>query len=233
MEKTELNQRSPLRAVEASLGGGLGEGNIGVVVARTGIGKTAFLVGIALDKLLRGRRVLHVSMGHSVEKVCAYYDEIFSDLAHDQALSDVWQVRLEMERNRNIHVYSDGNVSADRLRQSLRFMRDNADFTPTAIVIDDCDFNGLTSENLADLRKLGKEEGFEIWMSAITTRDAKVSDDGIPEPVAHVSDNADIILRMAHDGQGVHINPLKVRDQMTPKNLELALDPRTLLLVRQ
>jgi hypothetical protein len=233
MEKTELNQRSPLRAVEASLGGGLGEGNIGVVVARTGIGKTAFLVGIALDKLLRGRRVLHVSMGHSVEKVCAYYDEIFSDLAHDQALSDVWQVRLEMERNRNIHVYSDGNVSADRLRQSLRFMRDTADFTPTAIVIDDCDFNGLTSENLADLRKLGKEEGFEIWMSAITTRDAKVSDDGIPEPVAHVSDNADIILRMAHDGQGVHINPLKVRDQMTPKNLELALDPRTLLLVRQ
>ncbi len=233
MEKTELNQRSPLRAVEAALGGGLGEGNIGVVVARTGIGKTAFLVGIALDKLLRGRRVLHVSMGHSVEKVCAYYDEIFSDLAHDQALSDVWQVRLEMERNRNIHVYSDGNVSADRLRQSLRFMRDNADFTPTAIVIDDCDFNGLTSENLADLRKLGKEEGFEIWMSAITTRDAKVSDDGIPEPVAHVSDNADIILRMAHDGQGVHINPLKVRDQVTPKNLELALDPRTLLLVRQ
>lgn len=233
MEKTELNQRSPLRAVEASLGGGLGEGNIGVVVARTGIGKTAFLVGIALDKLLRGRRVLHVSMGHSVEKVCAYYDEIFADLAHDQALSDVWQVRLEMERNRNIHVFSHGNVSADRLRQSLNFMRENADFTPTAIVFDDCDFNELTNEKLADLRKLGKEQGFEIWMSAITTRDAQISDDGIPEPVAHVSDNADIILRMAHDGQGVHISPLKVRDQMTPENLKLALDPRTLLLVRQ
>ena len=119
MEKTEINQRSPLRALETSLGGGLGDGDIGVVVARTGIGKTAFLVGIALDKLLRGRRVLHVSMGHSVEKVCAYYDEIFADLAHDQELSDVWQVRLEMERNRNIHVYSDGNMSADRLRQCL------------------------------------------------------------------------------------------------------------------
>ncbi|NIP72782.1 MAG: hypothetical protein GWO16_06975, partial [Gammaproteobacteria bacterium] len=61
----------------------------GVVVARTGIGKTAFLVGIALDQLLRGQRVLHVSMGHSVEKVCAYYDEIYADLAHDQELSDV------------------------------------------------------------------------------------------------------------------------------------------------
>ena len=233
MEKTEINQRSPLRALEASLGGGLGAGDIGVVVARTGIGKTAFLVGIALDKLLRGRRVLHVSMGHSVEKVCAYYDEIFSDLAHDQELSDVWQVRLEMERNRNIHVYSDGNMSADRLRQSLGFMRDHADFSPDAIVIDDCDFNNLTSERLAELRSLGKEIGCPIWMSAITTRDAAVSDDGIPEPVAHVRESVDVVLRMAHDGQCVNISPLKIRDQSPPESIELALDPRTLLLVRE
>lgn len=233
MEKTEINQRSPLRALETSLGGGLGKGDIGVVVARTGIGKTAFLVGIALDKLLSGRRVLHVSMAHPVEKVCAYYDEIFSDLAHDQELSDVWQVRLEMERNRNIHVYPDGNISADRLRQALGFMRDHADFTPNTIVIDDCDFNGLTSKDLSDLRDLGKEKDCQIWMSAITTRDAAVSDDGIPEPVAHVRDKVDVVLRMAHDGQGVHIIPLKVRDQSPPESLELALDPRTLLLVRE
>ena len=44
MEKTELNRRSPLRALEQSLAGGLGTGNIGVVVPRTCIGKTAFLV---------------------------------------------------------------------------------------------------------------------------------------------------------------------------------------------
>jgi hypothetical protein len=231
MEKTELNQRSPLRAVEASLGGGLGAGDIGVVVARTGVGKTAFLVGIALDKLLRSQRVLHVSIGHSVEKVCAYYDEIFSDLAHDQALSDVWQVRLEMERNRNIHVYSDGNISAERLRKSLGFMQDHSDFAPSAIVFDDCNFNKMTSEGLADLRSLGKEKGCEIWMSAITTRDAKVSPAGIPEPVASLSENLDVILGMAHNGDSVHISPLKVRDKALPESLELALDPRTLLLI--
>ena len=104
---------------------------------------------------------------------------------------------------------------------------------PSAIVFDDCDFNSLTSEGLADLRKLGKEKGCEIWMSAITTRDAKISDTGIPEPVAHLSDSVDVILGMAHNDEVVHISPLKVRDQPLPESLELALDPRTLLLVRK
>jgi len=233
MEKTELNRRSPLRALEQSLSGGLAPGNIGVVVARTGIGKTAFLVGIALDQLLRGNRVLHISLGHSVEKVCAYYDEIFADLAHDAELADVWQVRLEMERRRRIHVYSDGVMSTQRVAQALDFMRQHADFAPSTIVIDDCDFDSLTRDDLEELRTLGGKDQCRIWMSAITTRDATVADDGIPEPVAHLSDGVDVVLRMAHDGTGVHITPLKVQAGATPASLKLALDPRTLLLVRE
>jgi len=233
MEKTELNRRSPLRALEQSLAGGLGTGNIGVVVARTGIGKTAFLVGIALDQLLRGRRVLHISLGHSVEKICTYYDEIFADLAHDYELADVWQVRLEMERRRRIHVYSDGIMSTERVGQALEFMRQHADFAPTTIVIDDCDFAKLSAVDLAALRALAGKDDCQIWMSAITTRDADVADDGIPEPVAHLRDAIDVVLRMAHDGNGVHITPLKVQAGATPSALKLALDPRTLLLVRE
>jgi KaiC/GvpD/RAD55 family RecA-like ATPase len=233
MEKTELNRRSPLRALEQSLAGGLGSGNIGVVVARTGIGKTAFLVGIALDQLLRGHRVLHLSLGHSVEKVCAYYDEIFADMAHDYELADVWQVRLEMERKRHIHVYSDGAMSTKRLTQALDFMRQHADFAPATIVIDDCDFAKLSQADMQGLRALAAKENCEVWMSAITTRGANVTEDGIPEPVAHLRHEVAVILRMAHDGNGVHITPLKVQAEATPASLKLALDPKTLLLVRE
>ena len=55
MYRKELNERNPLRLFEHSIHGGLGRGNVGVVVARHGIGKTAFLVGIALDEAMRGR----------------------------------------------------------------------------------------------------------------------------------------------------------------------------------
>ena len=64
MHRKELNERSPLRVLEKSIHGGLGRGNVGVIVARKGVGKTAFLVGVALDDLMRDRKVLHVSLNY-------------------------------------------------------------------------------------------------------------------------------------------------------------------------
>ena len=52
MNRRFANARSPLRLLEKGLHGGLGIGNIGVVVAGHGVGKTPFLVGVALDELL-------------------------------------------------------------------------------------------------------------------------------------------------------------------------------------
>ena len=66
MYRKFLNARSPLRLLEKGLQGGLGPGNLGVVIAGHGVGKTSFLVGVALDELLRSGRVLHVSMAHTV-----------------------------------------------------------------------------------------------------------------------------------------------------------------------
>ena len=141
MRRKEINERSPVRVLEASIHGGLGPGNIGVVVARHGVGKTAFLVGVALDDLMRGRKVLHVSLEHPSEKVRTYYDEIFSDLAHEKELEDVWKVRLEMERNRRIHAYIDGSFSIDKLREAIAFMREHSDFSPVAIMLDGYPFD--------------------------------------------------------------------------------------------
>jgi len=47
MLRKELNERSPVRLLEASIHGGLGAGNIGVIIARHGVGKTAFVRGLA------------------------------------------------------------------------------------------------------------------------------------------------------------------------------------------
>ena len=54
MYRKFLNARSPLRLLEKGLHGGLGRGNLGVVLAGHGVGKTSFLVCVGLDELLRG-----------------------------------------------------------------------------------------------------------------------------------------------------------------------------------
>src|SRR5262245_58569954 len=135
MYAKELNDRSPLRVFEKSIHGGLGRGNIGVAVGRHGVGKTAFLVGVALDDLMRGRKVLHVALDQPVEKVREYYDEIFMDLVRTSGLEDVGRERLEMERARNIHTYLGHSFSVARLAEAIRFLKDYQHFEPEAVMI--------------------------------------------------------------------------------------------------
>src|SRR5688572_16452635 len=103
MYRKEVNERSPMRVFEGSMHGGLGRGNVGVVVARPGVGKTALLVQIALDDLMRDRKVLHISHEHAVDHVRAYYDEIFHDLASVMRLEEPETVRVDIEKNRLIY----------------------------------------------------------------------------------------------------------------------------------
>jgi len=233
MQRRELNERSPVRVLESSIHGGLGAGNIGVILARHGVGKTAFLVGVALDDLLRGRKVLHVSLEHDSNKVRAFYDEVFQDLAHDRELEDVWKVRLEMERNRRIHCYLGGTFSVEKLRAALEFDRQHGDFSPVAIMIDGFEFASASAAEMHTLRSIARETNSEVWMSAITHRESVMNEDGVPEPVAHIAGEVDVILRMAHDTKAVHVSLLKDHEAAEVSPLKLALDPTTLLLRKE
>ncbi|HKY32971.1 MAG TPA: hypothetical protein VJV23_10570 [Candidatus Polarisedimenticolia bacterium] len=233
MYRKELNERSPLRVFEQSIHGGLGPGNIGVAAGRHGVGKTAFLVGVALDDLMRGRRVLHVALDQPVEKVREYYDEIFIDLARSSGLEDVGVERLEMERSRNIHSYLGGTFSVARLREAVGFLREHAHFVPRALVIDGYDFEKGTAAGLAELRGLAGELEAEVWMSAVVHRDAPRDPRGIPEPVARLQGDISVIVSLAHDGKAVHLRLLKDHDNPDVSDLTIALDPVTMLLVRE
>jgi hypothetical protein len=233
MRRKEINECSPIRVLEASLHGGVGTGNIGVVVARHGVGKTAFLVGVALDDLMRGRKVLHVSLEQEADKVRTFYDEIFSDLAHEREMEDVWKVRLETERNRRIHCYRDDTFTIDKLQEALAFMREHGDFRPAALMIDGFPFERSTSEDIARLRALAAETDAELWMTAVTHRESIMDEHGVPEPVTHVQGDIDVILRMAHDTKAVHVSLLKDHDNPDVSDLKLALDPTTMLLRKE
>ena len=63
MYRKEVNAQSPLRILERSIHGGLGKGKLGVVMARAGTGKTACLVQLGLDDLMRDKNVLHIALG--------------------------------------------------------------------------------------------------------------------------------------------------------------------------
>ena len=233
MYTKELSERNPLRLFEHSIHGGLGPGNIGVVVARHGLGKTAFLVGIAIDDAIRGRKVLHVSLDKTVNHVREFYDEIFMDLARSAGLEDLATARLEMERHRLIHTYVGGTFTADKLRQSIQFLKEVAHFEPSCLILQGVAFDQTTPDRMEELRKLAAEFNVELWMTAATHRGATADDRGIPEPLAKLESAISVIVQMTDDGGTVKLSLLKDHDNPNVAKLTLALDPSTMLLVKK
>src|SRR6185503_3091509 len=196
MYSKELNERNPLRLFEHSINGGLGPGNIGVVVARHGIGKTAFLVGIALDEAMRGRKALHVSLDKTVDHMREFYDEIFMDLAHSAHLEDLATERLEMERNRMIHTYAGKSFTIHKLRHSINFLKEYAHFDPACVILQGFDFERATVADMEGFQQLARDFDVEMWMSAMTHRGVPANEHGIPEHLATVASAIAVIVQM-------------------------------------
>ena len=119
------------------------------------------------------------------------------------------------------------------MRDALAFKAAHGDFRPAAIMIDGFAFKNATQDDLRALRKIAETAGAELWMTATTHREAVVSEHGVPEPVAHLEGEVDVILRMAHDTRAVHVSLLKDHDNADVSDLKLALEPTTMLIRRE
>jgi hypothetical protein len=219
-----LNARSPLRLLEKGLHGGLGRGNLGVVIAGHGVGKSSFLVGVALDELLRGGCVLHVAVGESVSHVRAHYDTVFDELAASAHLADLARVRAGIDRNRRIRAYA--AFDAGKLREAVR-LESELGARPALVVIEGFDPAAAPRPVLADLKALAGELDAEVWLSA-------ASEDGA-DPAAslhRVDDFVSVILALEPHAGHVRLRALKDHANPDVADLHVALDPKTLLLVR-
>ena len=245
MYRKDVNERSPMRVFERSMHGGLGRGNIGVIVARPGVGKTAMLVQIALDDLLRDRKVLHISHEHAVERVRSFYDEIFHDLAITHRLTQPQMVRLEIEQNRLIYSHlqaiSDappsrrgGSSSITRIEETIRFARDFAHFEPDAVIIDGFDFDNATAESVEALSALAKSLDAEMWLSAKSEEEPERSASGpasVPSPLRRFYDKVAVIVALLPIHEEVHMQLLKDHDNQDMSELHLRLDPSTMRVI--
>jgi hypothetical protein len=233
MYRKEMNARSPLRVFEKSIHGGLGRGNLGVVMSRAGVGKTAFLIGVALDDLLRGRRVLHVSLEDSVQRVREFYDIIFAELRRTCDLEDAATAHSNMERYRMIHSYRSGELSVPKLRESTEFLKAHAHFEPEVVILDGVNFQNTDNAELAALRELSREIDAELWLSAQTHRDRPPRDPrGVSDEVVRFEAFISVMVLLHPEEAGsVTIQLLKDHDNPDVADLNMKLDPTTLLVL--
>lgn len=231
MYRKEVNQRSPLRVFERSTHGGLGRGNLGVSMSRAGVGKTAFLVDIALDDLMRERKVLHVNLDNPVEKVREFYDEVFHDLAESTGLEERNKVHLSVERHRMIQTYAGGSFTMEKLRNALELIQQHMQFKPDMIVMDGYPkLQDASVDQVREIKELAKELDCEIWLTCQCSREDNYDDRGVPDYMLPFEDFLSVIVRLQSDADHVRLNLLKDHDATDLADLHIELDPKTLLL---
>ncbi|MBW2609445.1 MAG: hypothetical protein JRC68_03765 [Deltaproteobacteria bacterium] len=221
---------SPLKILYKSSYKGLGRGNLGVLMARAGVGKTACLIHIALDKLFHKEKLVHVSLEDVPEKVTSYYNVIFSDLVKALDMEDEYENRLLLDRNRMILAYLNQSFEVRRLRENLKNLIEKIEFIPDSLIVDGLDFEEADREIFEGFKEIAAEFQVEVWFSALSHRHiTDVNERGIPYPCSHLDDLLSVIIQLQPTQEGVFLTLLKDHDSEVTPDASVRLDPNTFL----
>lgn len=225
----DLIVNNPLRAL--GLEGKAGEtvqSMMGLVMARAGLGKTAILVQFALDCMLLGNKVLHVSIGEGVDKTRAWYDDILSLLTDGEKIGSI----PEIMKNRMIMTFKESSFSKAKLEERLDDLVKQNIYKPECLIIDGYDFENNDQQSLEELRDFMKNRGLKmIWFSAVSHRgDQRVSADGVPAPCHEVAGLFDTVLLIKPEGDDMKLNIVKCDSCSVDPGAVLMLDPSSMLI---
>ena len=229
MENNELIVNNPLRALglEEKSGGGI-QSMMGLVMARAGLGKTAILVQFALDCMLLGNKVLHVSIGEGVDKTRTWYDDILSLLTDGEKIDSI----PEIMKNRMIMTFKESSFSKALLEERLDDLVKQNIYKPECLIIDGYDFVENDKKSLEELRNFMNERGLKmIWFSAVSHReDKRVSLDGVPAPCHEVDSLFETVLLIKPVGDAMKLDIVKCDSCKLDPGTVLMLDPSTMLI---
>jgi hypothetical protein len=234
MIKNELISKSPLRILEQSIHGGIGKGDIGVLAACKGIGKTACLVHIATDQLIQGKHVIHVSFGADAKHIVSWYEDIFNEIARRNNLTGAMDVHDDIIRNRVIMNFKQDSTHIDKIKKNIQLFLDNDNFIVDTLVIDGYNFNKARPEDFRDFKRLAQENNLELWFSASLKEGAsRDKDQGFPDVLAPFIDDMAILIFLEPKGDFVRLTLLKDHDSAPNSDLHLKLDPQILLIAEE
>jgi hypothetical protein len=233
MYRNEMNARSPMRILEQSIHGGLGPGHLGAIMAPAGVGKSAILVQIGLDDLMRGRSVLHIAIDQPVEHVAAWYDALFDDLAKLAGLADRGEVRESIGRRLVIEAFAAGDFGAPVLDAALATLETHLRTQPSAILIDGFRWEGPgCTAALGAIKASAARVGAELWMTARTADGyAAVQARKLAPLCEGCAALVDVGLFLDPHGSHVKLRLVKDHDQFPDTDVHLELHSEALRLV--
>lgn len=169
--------------------GGLGRGEIGVVTANTGVGKSHWLVALGANAMRSGKNVLHYTFELTETAVGLRYDSNLCGIPSND-VQDNKELVKETYQDKGlgrliIKEYPTGSASVVTLRNHIEKLALKG-FKPNVIIIDYADimkstrsYDSLRHELkliYEELRNLAMELDIPVWTASQANRDSAQSD---------------------------------------------------------
>lgn len=188
-KRLERDFRAPIPAMyglDKYIGGGLAGGEMAIVLAPPGGGKSMALVKIASTALLEGKRVIYYTLELSEKVVGQRFDACLNQIK----IKDVWEYPDVVRENAQeiddkggqlvIKEFATGQATTNTILAHLRTLEANEGFIPDIIFIDYADImkpltvfsekrHSLTSI-YEGIRGIAVEIGIPIWTASQTNR---------------------------------------------------------------
>ncbi len=222
-----LVNKNPLRVLK------IGQNNkqMGLIMARAGLGKTALLVQIALDAILRGNKVIHISVGESIDKTKMWYDDILQFILQDAVVDNPHELIEMVQQHRLIMTFKESAFSRARLEERLNDLILQDIFKPNCLVVDGFDFDSPNREGLEDIKDLLDSINLKAWFSAVSHRnDDRVSPAGVPAPCHEVDDLFDTVVLLKPEPDHIQLDIIRNNGEDTEDGEVLFLDPATMMV---
>lgn len=162
MDKKDLIAHSPVRYFDAT-NAALKEGEMGLVTAKKGLGKTSILVQFGIDTLLNDKALVHVSFDQQSSNVIAWYSSVMAEIAKKKNFN-LDEVNEEMVRNRTILNFNQETFTLPKVVNTLKALKEGG-IKLASVVVDGLDLAKTSKDDLDVFAKFIKAEKMTAWFS--------------------------------------------------------------------
>ena len=223
MIKQDLINTSPVRFFENASKSALKEGQMGLITAKKGLGKTSILVQFAIDALLHDKHLVHVSFDQKSSNVIAWYESVLSEIGKKKNIDEMNLLNEEIFRNRIILNFNQDAFTLPKVVNTLKTLKEGGVKVGT-LIIDGGDMDKISSQDIKTVSDFAKKEGIAVWFSG-TNENSELTKTVSPELLPFF----DTVCHISSDGKSGILSILK-SDGKIIQTTAVRLDSKTMLM---
>ena len=231
MLKKKLILKDPLKFLGFDSDENFAKGCIGSVIARAGVGKTAFLVQIAISGLLNEKKVLHISVQDLVDKVNLWYVEMFQNITKDFESEQTKKLWDELLTRRFIMTFEGESFEIDKLLKRITELKSQNIFNPDLIIFDGLSYDSSEYNQFSKLTEFVKSNAISLWFCIRTNVAFESDPDELYQKFGiEFKGLFDVLVMMIPEKDRILVQQYSSQNLISDNRPILFLDPSTMLI---